>query len=209
VNLGSMFLALRKGILLITAAFLAIAFQSANAQSKDSFQVAYFTIDITSQPRLLITDLTNLLSSPEGRIAAGVVAAYFGVSPAQVNSAISVARDIHDQVVVARGEEHAGRISFDEKYSICRVVAAGLVSQTCGSHIGTDIGGADGHQVTYYAAVPIKNAISNDRCWVQANFVALLVKRDLKAQSNCSANNDRVMDCAGDACAFGPGVKKL
>lgn len=198
------------GAMAITAAFLAFALPCAYAvSSKDDFRIAYFTIDKTGTPHLLRTDLLAFLYSSEGRPVRRAIAEYFKIDPTQVNSYITAARRIRNVVIRKSGEETSGHISFDSRYSICRVVAAGPVTRVCASQISMTIGGADGHQVAYSTFVPVKGMADGRRCSLEAKFVALLVRRELKAKSLCAAGNDRVIECVGDTCAFGPGVKHL
>ncbi len=198
------------GVLAITAAFFALALQCAYAvSSKDDFRIAYFTIDKTGTPHLLQTDLLAFLYSTEGRPVASAIAGYFKINPTQVNAYITAARGIRNVVIRKNGEETSGHISFDSRYSICKVVAAGPITQACGSQISMTIGGADGHQVSYHTSVPVKGMADGRRCSVEAKFVALIVRRELKAKSLCAPGNDQVIECAGDNCAFGPGVEHL
>jgi hypothetical protein len=181
----------------------------AETQSDVSYSYAYVKIDETSQPTRIETDLTNLARSPEGRAVATAVGAYFGIDPQSVNTAITAAAIMHDSVVKKTGEERLGRLSFGSELSVCRVLKAGVVSRTCGSALGSDIGGVDGHQMTYYVHAPINNSLGG-RCWVEADFVVLLVPKSEKSEADCSPNNARVIDCgSNEQCTLGPGVKQL
>lgn len=198
------------GIVAIAAVLSVLALESADAAAgKADFRIAYFTIDRSGTPHLLKTDLFAFLYSTDGRAVAGAIAEYFKVNPTQVNAYITAARGIQNVVTKKNSEETSGYIAFDSRYSICKVVAAGPVTQVCGSQISMTIGGADSHQVSYSTKVPAKNMAGGSRCSVEAKFVALTVRRELKAKSLCAPVNDQVIECVGDNCAFGPGVKHL
>ena len=199
-----------RGFVAVVAVFCTIALQYAYAYaSKDDFRIAYFTIDTAGTPRLLQTDLIAFIYSKEGRPVAGAIAEYFNIDPTQVNTHFTAARSIRNVVVRKKGEETSGHITFDSRYSICRVVAAGPFAKGCGSQLFMTVGGADGHQVSYHTSVPAKNAANKSICTIDAKFVALLVKRELKSKARCAPNNEQVMECAGDICAFGPDVSRL
>jgi hypothetical protein len=187
---------------------LAVAAQSDNARADERFRLVVTEIGYTQAPQGAPEVAKEMLNNEDLKAAAIAVAAYYGVDPQTSAGWIEAARQVVNANVKQKGEQHWGEVAFDEGYSICRVLKADSTASNCGSDHNTNIGGTDGHRLSYYMHVPQANA-GGGQCWAYAKFLVLLVKKSEKASADCSANNDRVLFCDGKKCDHGPGVDKF
>ena len=177
----------------------------------EKFQVVTVEIKASRKPQGL-PEFTREVANNPGAQTAGVAAAetYLGLSEAEAIALIGLATVIFNHVIKKPGEDIYGEIGFSDDYSVCRVLKADEVSRGCSSSLDTNIGGADGHRLSYYMHVPEADMTANTTCWIGAKFMILGVKKSEKSSVNCSENNARVLSCpTGSSCDHGPGVEKL